>query len=153
MTFVADGMLGKLAKWLRILGFDVAYDPRAEDGELLRIARSEARVLLTRDTGLAGRARTVRSLLIASERWEDQVRQVLDVFAIRGEAAPLSRCVACNLVLKPTAKERARNLVVPFVWERGIEFSICPGCGRVYWRGSHAADMNVRVRALLAGKP
>ncbi|MBN2206254.1 MAG: Mut7-C RNAse domain-containing protein [Candidatus Aminicenantes bacterium] len=149
MVFIADCMLGKLAKWLRVLGFDVLYYSRVEDDELLRIAGRDGRVLLTRDTGLAGRARAVRTLLIDSERWEDQVRQVLDVFSLREEAAPHSRCIACNLALRPLAKERARNLVVPFVWERGRVFSLCPGCGRVYWEGSHAADMDVRIKRLL----
>jgi len=148
-AFIADCMLGKLAKWLRVLGFDVLYFSRIEDDDLLRVARSEGRILLTRDTRLAARARTVRGLLIDSERWEDQVRQVLDVFDLRGEAAPHSRCIACNLALKPLVRERVRNLVVPFVLERGRAFSLCPGCGRVYWKGSHAADMDARLARLL----
>ena len=150
-AFIADCMLGKLAKWLRVLGFDVLYASRAEDDELLRAARREGRILLTRDTGLAARARAVRCLLVESERWEDQVLQVLDVFDLRDEAAPHTRCLACNLVLTHLAKERARNLVAPFVLEQGTAFSLCPGCGRVYWKGTHAADMDVRLERLLGG--
>lgn len=148
-AFIVDCMLGKLAKWLRVLGFDVLYDSRAEDDELLRVGQRESRILLTRDTGLAGRARAVRVLLIESERWEDQVRQVLDVFELRSMAAPHTRCLACNLALKPLAKERARNLVAPFILEHGAAFSLCPGCGRVYWKGTHAADMDDRLACLL----
>jgi hypothetical protein len=152
-SFIADCMLGKLAKWLRVLGFDVLYFSRIEDDELLRAARREARVLLTRDTALAARARAVRCLLVESERWEDQVRQVLDVFALRAEAAPHTRCIACNLALKPLPKERARNLVVPYVLDRGRAFALCPGCGRVFWKGSHAADMEARLARLLEPGP
>ena len=153
MTFIADCMLGKLAKWLRVLGFDVLYFSRIEDDELVRVAGRDGRVLLTRDTKLAARARAVRSLLIKSEKWEDQVRQVLDDFSLRDEAAPHSRCIACNIALRFLAKERARNLVVPFILERGSRFSLCTKCGRVYWKGSHAADMEERIRSLLAEDP
>jgi len=153
MTFIADCMLGKLAKWLRILGFDVLYFSRIEDADLVHIAGRDGRVLLTRDTKLAGRARAVRTLLIDSEKWEDQVRQVLDVFSLRDEAAPHSRCVVCNRALKPISRERARNLVVPFILERGSRFSLCPNCGRIYWKGSHAVDMEDRIRSLLAEDP
>ena len=153
MTFIADCMLGKLAKWLRILGFDVLYFSRIEDADLVHIAGRDGRVLLTRDTKLAGRARAVRTLLINSEKWEDQVRQVLDVFSLRDEAAPHSRCVVCNRALKPISRERARNLVVPFILERGSRFSLCPNCGRIYWKGSHAVDMEDRIRSLLAEDP
>jgi uncharacterized protein with PIN domain len=153
VTFIADCMLGKLAKWLRILGFDVLYFSKIEDSELVRIAVRDGRVLLTRDTKLAGRARTVRTLFILSEKWEDQVRQVLDVFSLRDEAALHSRCIACNIALKPLSRERVRNLVAPFVLERGREFALCPGCGRVYWKGSHAVDMEARLDALLRAEP
>lgn len=152
VTFIADCMLGKLAKWLRILGFDVLYFSKIEDNELVRIAVRDGRVLLTRDTKLAGRARTVRTLFILSEKWEDQVRQVLDVFSLRDEAAPHSRCIACNIALKPLSRERARNLVAPFVLERGREFALCPGCGRVYWQGTHLEDMKERIATLLDKK-
>jgi len=149
MTFIADCMLGKLAKWLRILGFDVLYFSRIEDTDLVRIAGRDGRVLLTRDTKLAGRARAVRTLLINSEKWEDQVRQVLDVFSLRDEAAPHSRCIVCNMALKPISRERARNLVVPFILERGSRFSLCPNCGRVFWQGTHFEDMKGRIGNLL----
>jgi hypothetical protein len=152
VTFIVDCMLGKLSKWLRILGFDVLYFSKIEDSELVRIAGRDGRVLLTRDTKLAGRARTVRTLLIESEKWEDQVRQVLDVFSLRDGAAPNSLCIACNLPLKSIPKERARNLVAPFVLERGRAFALCPGCGRVFWKGTHFEDMEGRIESLLGRK-
>ena len=114
MTFIADCMLGRLAKWLRILGFDVLYFSKAEDPDLVAIARRDGRILLTRDTGLIERtAKRPNRLFIRSDDWEDQIVQVLDEFELWDKVRPNSRCIACNLPLKPLSRERARNLVTP----------------------------------------
>lgn len=149
MIFVADCMLGRLARWLRVLGFDVLYFPRIEDAALLGVARREGRVLLTRDTGLFGRKGGPPALLIESGRWEDQVVQVLDAFGLKDRVAPHTRCLDCNAPLKPVPKERARNLAAPFVVERASSLALCPACGRVFWKGSHADDMEARIRRIL----
>jgi hypothetical protein len=149
VRFVVDVMLGKLAKWLRILGFDAAYGNRADDRELLQTARRERRVLLTRDHRLLQSARNVHSLLIESDDWRRQLAQVLDVLDLRDKARPLSRCLACNVKLKRLARKNARNLVAPFVFERAAAFSICPRCGRVYWPGTHFGDMEAKLSAIL----
>jgi len=141
MTFVVDGMLGKLAKWLLILGFDTAFNPRRQDDELLALARKETRTLLTRDHGLLHRAKGFVSLYVASENWKDQVRQVIKEFALGPEIHPFSRCLVDNVALKPLPKARARNLVSEFVYEKSEAFSLCPACGRVYWQGTHVREM------------
>jgi uncharacterized protein with PIN domain len=153
MTFVADCMLGRLAKWLRILGFDVLYFPKAEDAELLVIARREGRILLTRDTGLIEKSRKSPSrLFIRSDDWKDQVVQVLDEYGLWDDVRPHSRCIICNRPLKPLDKERARNLVAPFVLEHARSFALCRGCGRVYWQGTHSGDMELKIKRILARK-
>jgi uncharacterized protein with PIN domain len=149
MTFVADCMLGRLARWLRVLGFDVLYFPRIEDAALLGIARREGRVLLTRDTSLYERTGSHPALLIESGKWEDQVVQVLDAFGLQDRVAPHTRCLDCNAPLKSVPKERARNLAAPFVVERASSLALCRACGRVFWKGSHAADMEARIRRIL----
>ena len=149
MKFVVDVMLGKLAKWLRIMGFDAAYGNRAADRELLQTARRERRVLLTRDRRLFQSAKNVRGLLIESEDWRRQLAQVLDAFGLREKARPMTRCLACNLRLKRLSRKNARNLVAPFVFERASAFSICPRCGRVYWPGTHFGDMDKRLSKIL----
>jgi uncharacterized protein with PIN domain len=150
MTFVADCMLGRLAKWLRILGFDVLYFSRAEDKELVDIARREGRVLLTRDTGLIEKtAKRPNRLFVRSDDWEDQVAQVLDEFGLWDEVRPNTRCIECNLPLKALARERARNLVTPYVLEHASSFSVCPGCDRVFWQGTHTGDMERKIERLL----
>jgi uncharacterized protein with PIN domain len=144
-------MLGRLAKWLRILGFDVLYFSKAEDPALVEIARREGRVLLTRDTGLIERtAKRENRLFVRSDVWEDQVVQVLDEYGLWDAVRPHTRCLACNLPLKALSRERARNLVTPYVGERASAFAVCPGCERVFWQGTHAGDMEKKIGRLLS---
>ena len=141
MTFVVDGMLGKLAKWLLILGFDTSFDPKRHDDDLLSLARKEGRTLLSRDRELLQRARSVPNLYVESENWREQVRQVIRAFGLEPDIRPFTRCLVDNAELKSLPKARARNLVSAFVYERNEEFSLCPACGRVYWPGTHLRDM------------
>ena len=153
MKFVADCMLGRLAKWLRILGFDVLYFSKAEDSELLAISRAEGRILLTRDSGLIEKNRKSKTrLFVRSENWEDQIVQVLDEYGLWDDIRPNSLCLECNRVLKPLPKSRAANLVPPYVLEHAENFALCPGCGRVFWQGSHATDMENGIRRILERK-
>ena len=150
MKFIADCMVGKLARWLRLLGFDVAYYRRIDDDKLLGLASQEKRVILTRDHELINKAKKRQSLkqrflLIESERWEEQVEQVLDHFKLRDKINPNSRCLECNSQLKILPKARAKNLVPPFVYEQAEGFALCPGCGRIFWKGTHFQDMEKKL--------
>jgi uncharacterized protein len=111
MRFVADAMLGTCAKWLRILGYDTSFDPELDDHQLVRLARAEGRVLLTRDRDLA-RRRGVRVLLIASERLEEQVAQVLLDLELEPDAA-FSRCPVCNEPLEAVDLDTVTGLRGP----------------------------------------
>jgi len=158
IKFVVDCMLGKLAKWLKILGFDVVYFSRVEDKDLLSLARNEGRLLLTRDHRLRDRARDIRVLLIASENWKEQLGQVLEELNLRGLVRPYSRCIECNMELKSLSKRKVKNLVAPFVWEQATSFAMCPACGRVFWQGTHFKDMERKISQILGcrkkkGKP
>jgi hypothetical protein len=149
MTFIVDCMLGKLAKWLKILGFDTLYFSKIEDDALLALTRQQRRILLTRDTGLLEKARDVETLFLESEEWKDQVRQVLKKFDLWENVNPHTRCIDCNNPLKNLPKKNAKNLVSAFVYERADSFAICPGCGRVFWRGTHFKDMESKIEEIL----
>lgn len=149
MTFAVDCMLGKLAKWLKILGFDAVFFSKIEDDALLEIASKENRVLLTRDTGLIERSKKAKSLFIESEDWRTQVEQVLDAFDLWRDVQPHSRCIECNVQIKDLPREKAKNLVTPFIFENADTFALCPHCGRVFWRGTHLKDMESRINDFL----
>ncbi|MBU2439076.1 MAG: Mut7-C RNAse domain-containing protein [Acidobacteria bacterium] len=149
MTFAVDCMLGKLAKWLKILGFDTVFHNRIEDKALMGQARSEGRTLLTRDTGLFARAKDLPKLFIESERWEDQVHQVLTAFNLREQVLPYSRCIECNAELAPLSRDAAANLVSASVHGSANTFSICSLCGRVFWKGTHSRRMEKKMKEIL----
>jgi uncharacterized protein with PIN domain len=150
-------MVGKLARWLRLLGFDVSYYSKIEDDRLIELAEKENRFILTRDHELINKARkrkslSQRALLIESERWEEQVEQVLVHFNLRAEINPNSRCLTCNTQLKSLPKSRAKNLVPPFIYEQAQAFALCPGCGRIFWKGSHFLDMEKKLKRFTTGR-
>jgi len=146
--FQADAMLGGLARWLRVLGIDVAYDEQLDDTELVRAALAGGRWILTRDRKLVLRRAARRHLLIDSERIDEQVRQVLTRFALHPVAARLlSRCLRCNTPLLEIDAEEAAPHVPPFVQRTQERFRRCPTCARIYWRATHVARMKQRLRA------
>lgn len=148
MKFVVDCMLGKLAKWLKILGFEAHFFSAIKDAQLLSFTQKKGGVLLTRDTRLIEESRGLQTLFIASEKWREQVVQVLDAFDLWEEVRPYSRCIECNLELKNLPKKRAKNLVTSFVYANADSFALCPRCERVFWQGSHFKDMEFKVREL-----
>lgn len=139
MKFLTDSMLGRLAIWLRLLGYDTAYHHDATDAQLARIARAENRVLLTRDVELT-RRRAVRAILIESEQVEEQLRQVFHALNLTAHEA-FSRCAECNSVLEEVSKESVRGQVPPYVFHTQERYRRCPRCARIYWRGTHWARM------------
>ncbi len=134
-------MLGKLAKWLRILGFDTFFDCSANDEELLKIARSEERALLTKDRELAAKG----GYLVMGKGLENQVREIFQRFHLTGEAKPFTRCPVCNGELKKISRKDAEKLVPPLAFKMATKFSVCRECGKVYWDGTHM----VRMKSLL----
>lgn len=142
MKFIADVMLGKLARRLRLLGLDVLYEPGFQDNEIIGLSLEQDRVILTRDHGLSKRPLAARHLLISSERVHDQLLQVLNAFRpVLDPAAFLTRCSVCNEPLKSTLKQEVRDLVPSYVYNRTSRFLQCPCCGRVYWKGNHVRNL------------
>jgi uncharacterized protein with PIN domain len=130
-----DAMLGKLARWLRLMGFDATYLPDVDDIVLVRHARAEGRLLVTRDRGLAAR-RGVEALLIDSQDLEGQLNEVLSALGAPPPDA-IPRCTLCNEPLEELPHDAAEGRVPPYVWRTQETFSQCPVCRRVYWPGTH----------------
>lgn len=144
--FVADTMLGRLAKWLRILGYDTRYDPALDDDALLRIAQAEDRILLTRDHALARRGGPY-AFLVDHEDLIHQLRAIRERFGDPMDA-PFSRCPVCNARLTVVSREAVALHVPAFIWQQHERFHRCPECGRIYWPGTHFERMRSVLQAL-----
>jgi uncharacterized protein len=139
MNFLVDGMLGGLARWLRILGHDVRYESNATDNQLLQIAERENMILLTRDTELSQRAKTrkLSSLLVVGET-EEGLAQIARTFGIDLDATmTTTKCPECGSSLNEASKTEIANKVPVTSLKLYDKFWKCTGCGKVYWLGSH----------------
>ena len=144
VKFIADNMLGKLAKWLRILGFDTLYPKYAKDVELVFTSLLEDRILLTRDLGIIKRKNLKKYLFIHSNNWKEQLIEVINHFQLEdllSEKNFLTICPICNERLHPIEKRRVIGLVPHYVFCTNKEFSVCPSCGKIYWKGTHIEKM------------
>jgi len=147
--FVADVMLGRLAKWLRIAGFDVLYSNRFSDDELVALSRQEGRILLSRDTRLLVRKAVQRFIFLESESIQSQLRQVFEDARITGLPGALTRCLSCNDLLMEITREHVRGRVPPFVFATQPSFKSCPKCEKVYWAGTHRRSVMRMLETLL----
>ena len=141
IKFAADRMLGRLVKWLRILGCDVIYGPHLTGYGLIRAARSEQRFILTRDRRLKQK-HPPPYLLVASHHYPEQLRQVMRECGLKKAPERMfTRCLVCNAVLQTRAKESVQNLVPSYVYSTQASFSWCPNCRRIYWPATHHQKM------------
>lgn len=137
MRFILTPELGRLAKWLRIVGLDAVYYRENSHAELIINALREERIILTRDERI-GENRGVRLIKIRHDGLKEQLQQVLTEFSINIDEEKLfKRCVLCNAVLEPAAKQSIRDMVSEYIYETHDEFMACPGCHKVYWQGTH----------------
>ena len=151
--FVADVMLGRLAKWLRIAGFDVLYSNRFSDDELVALSRAEGRILLSRDTRLLVRKVVKQFVFLESDQIQDQMRQIFRLIGLRNLPDILSRCLACNELLAPVARDGVRERVPPYVFATQPHFKSCPRCQRIYWAGTHRQAVLRTLQALVPQPP
>jgi hypothetical protein len=153
--FVLDGHLGRLARYLRMLGFDTRYDNRAADDELARLSADENRILLTRDRGLLKRSVVRLGYLIRDDDPRRQIGVVAERYALAPVAAPFSRCVRCNGLLEQVARSAVAERLAgePRTLRYFDTFGRCVECGAIYWQGSHFERMSRLVREVLHDGP
>jgi uncharacterized protein len=149
MTFIADTTVGKLVKWLRILGYDTVYW-RSEDPQgLLHRARDEGRTLITKDTKLYKDKGSLKALLIQEDNPFLQLQEVVRLFKLPlNKAMFFSRCLICNSQLEMVDPSEAREEVPDYIYHTHRTFSRCPSCRKIYWTGTHYEHMAAVVERL-----
>jgi len=141
IRFVVDVNVGKLASLLRMAGIDTVYENSLTDTELAGIAAGDNRILLTRDCRLLQRKIVEFGHLVRSENPARQLAEVLHLYGLAGKLKPFSRCLRCNGILEPVAKERIMHRLEPLTKKYYDAFHQCRGCDRIYWAGSHREKM------------
>ncbi len=143
ITFVVDVNVGKLARLLRMVGLDVAYDHRWDDRTLASLAEQENRILFSKDRGLLMRNQVVFGRFIRASQPEKQLQEVISLLGLGSKLAPFTRCMECNGKLQAVAKEEIVHLLQPLTKKYYSAFSICSNCRKIYWPGSHLEKMEM----------
>lgn len=147
--FVLDIHLGKLATSLRMLGFDTLYRNDYTDEQLAYISSNEERILLTRDRGLLMRSIVTHGYYVRETNPQQQVSEVLQRFKLFKLVAPLQRCLRCNGLLEPVAKEKIIDQLPPKIQQEIDEFHCCSNCEQIYWKGTHYEQMKKFIAGVL----
>ena len=147
--FLADAMLGRLAHWLRALGYDTVYDAHLADADMVQQARRENRIVLTRDQSLPQEWHLDNCLLVEDTSPLLQLRQVVQHFDLPWQTHWFSRCMLCNTLLEPVAREEVAQQVPSYVFEQHRTFRHCSACRRLYWPGTHVDHMQDQLRQVL----
>lgn len=153
--FIVDHNVGKLAKWLRIMGYDSVFFDGDDDSQMVRQALAEGRIILTRDTGIMKRRvinnGRLKAVLIESEEPERQMRQLMTALNLMENLRPFTLCLECNHPLVERTHEEVKGRVPPYVYRTQTQYMECPACHRIYWRGTHWEAMTRKLEKL-AGK-
>jgi uncharacterized protein len=151
--FVLDVHLGRLARYLRLLGFDSWWRNEADDAALVASSLGEGRILLTRDRGVLKRSALTHAYYVREHDPRRQVGEVLRRFDLFDAVVPFGRCLECNAPLEVVAKAEVEGLLPPRTRRDFDEFRRCQGCRRVYWKGSHYDRLRALVDQFLAERP
>jgi uncharacterized protein with PIN domain len=144
--FILDVHLGKLARHLRMLGFDTAYSREWDDDEIIRLSREQGRIILTRDVGILKQSRVSHGYWIRHQQPLDQLTEILGALDLSRQSRPFTRCMECNGVIRAVSKNEIRALVAPEIFDRFDSFRQCGECLKIYWQGSHYKRMLERIK-------
>ena len=153
LKFIVDNNVGKLAKWLRIMGYDTVFFDDIDDSRMVAKALAESRVILTRDTEIMKRGLVtsgrLKAILISSEEPEKQMRQVIKTLNLDCQFRPFALCLECNQPLVEKNKDQVKDRVPPYVFQTKSQYVECPACHRIYWRGTHWQAMTKKLKKLM----
>ncbi len=153
--FIVDTNVGKLARWLRMLGYDTLFINNIDDEELIAIGLKEKRALLTKDTQIMQRrvvtSGMLKALLIVDDNPKAQLLQVVRAMKLDQERK-FTLCLECNEPLVPKRKDEVQELVPPYVFKTQSQYFQCPTCHRIYWRGTHWQRMKQEVETLMGAE-
>jgi uncharacterized protein len=150
--FIADNNVGKLARWLRLIGYDTLLCKQKDNGRMINTALNEDRVVLTKDSQFMKRRLVtngkLKALLIEQDDPRSQIRGVVKALKLDYHFRPFSLCLECNKALLPRSREEVQNLVPPHVFETQAKYTQCPACHRIYWPGTHWRAMVKKLQDL-----
>jgi uncharacterized protein len=150
--FIVDNNAGKLAKLLRLIGYDTVFFGPEGDADLINAALLENRIILTRDTHIMERRVVIhgrlRVILITSDNPEQQIHQVISTLNLDCPLRPFALCLECNRPLMKRSKEEVKDLVPPYVFKTQAQYMQCPNCRRIYWQGTHWQRMTEKLARL-----
>jgi uncharacterized protein len=153
VRFVADNHLGRLARFLRLLGLDTLYENDWDDPELVRISTSERRILLTRDVELLKHGALTHGYYVRATEPREQLTELVRRFHLEGELEPFTRCMLCNGLLASVAKADIAEDLPPGTCSSVEDFVRCTACGQVYWEGSHHPELVRIVTSVTGDRP
>ena len=152
LRFIVDHNVGKLAKWLRLMGYDSLFFDGSDDSHMVARALAEGRVILTRDTEIMKRrvitSGRIKAVLINSDDPERQMQQLMDTLDLNRQFRPFTLCLECNQPLLERSREEVKDLVPPYVYKTQRQYMECPACHRIYWRGTHWEAMSRMLETL-----
>ena len=155
LKFIVDNNVGKLAKWLRMMGYDAVLFDGSDDSYLVAKALAEDRIILTRDTQIMKRgvitSGRLKAILINSDEPESQIRQVIDTLNLDCRLRLFTLCLECNQPLEERSKDQVKDRVPPYVFLTQKQYMECPACHRIYWRGTHWKAMTEKLKRFLPG--
>jgi len=150
--FVVDINVGKLAKWLRMMGYDTLLFDGEDDWSMIVTALSEGRVVITKDTQIVKRgvitSGRLKAILITSDRPEQQIDQVIETLDLDCQFRPFTLCLECNQPLVERSKREVEDRVPPYVFRTQDQYVECPACHRIYWKGTHWQAMTEKLQRL-----
>lgn len=151
LRFIADVHLGRLARYLRMCGFDTLFRQDYDDREIIELSAREGRIILSRDKDLLRSKKVRQGHLVHSDAPVEQIREILEICKASSRIKPFTRCMECNGVMEHVGKEEIVDRLMPKTRDYYNEFKRCGTCGRIYWEGSHFARMKSFIMTLKSG--